>query len=669
MTEKQHKVSVKTSDWFKYLLAFGVVVLISVLCRPEVNESFDIGDIWTNETVVLHSDLVVQKPVPRSRVIVSSSESRQNILNAIDNIVKSLPDGIDSTGKYEGLKLEFGRYYGKGVFDKSVQSSVAKKSVFILKSESVEQKDLEADYYSIAKVSGEIKTWVKSNMPDKVKQIDQLLETHLKPSISITDYIPESFADQLKEPSTINKGTTIISTGDVITAEKYDLLQQSATMREGFSFDGFSFVSFIGYLILIFLIIGALLVYLQFTYPQVWEKTNSFAFIMMFPAVISLLVYFLEGNGMSSYLIPFCVVPIIIKNFFDDRLALFVHVVVVLIASFMSILDYAFTFIEILAGIVTVLIVSETRYWNVFFRDISIIFGTYILGYLGLSLIHLESFDAMNWRPFVGVIVSTLLTLLAYPFIPMIEKIFGFTSSIRLAELTDMNNPLIKQLSINAPGTLQHSLQVSNLAEAATEEIGGNSLLVKAAALYHDIGKLDDPEAYIENVKNYNPHDTMSNFESARKIIDHVIKGEEMAKKAKLPKQIIDFITTHHGDTRVEYFYRNQLKAEPDKEFDESLFRYPGPKPQTKEQTILMIADSLEAASKSLKNPTGKDIDELVDGIVKYKIEQGQLDDSELNFNELEKCTNVFKTLLRSINHVRVEYPKEAETMADTTAS
>lgn len=661
MTEKQQKVSVKSADWLKYLLAFGVALLISVLCRPSVDESFDIGDIWGNETVTLNNDLVVQKPVPRSRVIVSSSDSRQKILAEVDKIVSALPNGVDTTGKYEGLKLELGRYYGKGVFDKSVQSSSSGKTVFLLKSESVEQKDLETDFYSIAKVNGEIKTWAKNNMPDKTSQIDRLLSNHLKPSIGIADYIPESMTSQLKEPNTIEKGKTIISTGDVITAEKFDLLQQSSTMREGFSFDNFSFVSFIGYLILIFLIIGALLVYLQFNHPKIWEKTNNLAFVMMFPAVISLLVYFLEANGLSSYLIPFCVVPIIIKNFFDERLALFVHIVVVLIASFMSVLDYEFTFIEILAGIVTVLLVSETRNMNVFLRDILIIFGTYILGYLGLSLIHLESFDSLDWKPFVAFVVSTILTLLAYPFIPIIEKIFGFTSSIRLAELTDMNNPLIKELSINAQGTLQHSLQVSNLAEAATEEIGGNSLLVKAAALYHDIGKLDDPEAYIENAKDYNPHDNMTNFESARKIIDHVIKGEEMAKKAKLPKEIIDFITTHHGTTRVEYFYRNQLKAEPDKEFDESIFRYPGPKPQTKEQTILMIADSLEAASKSLKNPTGQDIDKLVDGIVKYKIEQGQLDDSKLNFDELEKCTAVFKTLLRSINHVRVEYPKEVK--------
>ena len=199
----------------------------------------------------------------------------------------------------------------------------------------------------------------------------------------------------------------------------------------------------------------------------------------------------------------------------------------------------------------------------------------------------------------------------------------------------------------------------SNLAEAAAQKIGANGLLVKTAALYHDIGKMAQPEMYIENSKGENNHEKLNNFESAKVIIDHVVEGEAMAKKAGLPKLLIDFITSHHGTTRVEYFYRNQKNADPDKDFDESLFRYPGPKPVTKEQTIMMIADSLEAASKSLNKPTGQDIDALVDNIVAYKIKEDQLSDSQLNFKELEECTNVFKQLLRSINHVRVEYPDE----------
>jgi putative nucleotidyltransferase with HDIG domain len=222
-----------------------------------------------------------------------------------------------------------------------------------------------------------------------------------------------------------------------------------------------------------------------------------------------------------------------------------------------------------------------------------------------------------------------------------------------------MNKPLLKDLSIKAPGTLQHSLQVANLSEAAAKEIGADSLLVKTAALYHDIGKTKQPEYFIENSMGSNPHEKITNFESARIIIDHVIEGEKMAKNANLPKLLIDFITTHHGTTRVEYFYRTQLKEEPGRQFDESLFRYPGPKPKTKEQTILMLADSIEAASKSLKNPTGQDIDQLIDKIIDLKLANEQLIESELSFQELEKCKTVFSSLLRSIYHIRIEYPRE----------
>jgi putative nucleotidyltransferase with HDIG domain len=666
MTEKQQKVSFNRSDWLKYLMAFGVVVLIAVLCRPRADESFDIGDLWENDDVVLKDDLVIQKQIPQNRLLLNSTQPKSAFIQAINNVVKGFPDGVDSTGKFNDFANEVERLYAKGIYANNLVNQTGDGALYLLNSEGVEEKELTTDFNSMAIAQKELDLWVSNNLPNRKKQIDGLIKTHLIPNIGITDYVPVTLKNRLTEPQTLPKETMIIGNGDLITAQKYDLLQKSVLNRDGFSFDNFSFISFLGYLLLILLIIGALLVYLQFNHSRVFEKMNNLAFVMMFPALISLLVYVLEGSNISSYVIPFCVVPIIVKNFFDERLALFVHIVVVLIASFMSVLDYEFTFIQILAGIITVLVVSETRYWNKFFIAIVIIFATYILGFLGLSLIHAESFAAIDWKPFVFFAVSTVLTLLAYPFIPLIEKIFGFTSSIRLAELADMNNPLIKELSINAQGTLQHSLQVSNLAEAATEKIGGNSLLVKAAALYHDVGKLADPEAYIENQKGHNPHDTMSNFESAKKIIDHVTKGLEMAKKAKLPKEIIDFISTHHGTTRVEYFYRNQLKEEPEKEFDESLFRYPGPKPMTKEQTILMIADSLEAASKSLKNPTGQDIDKLVDNIVRYKIEQGQLDDSELNFNELEMCTEVFKSLLRSINHVRVEYPDEVN--ASTTS-
>ena len=337
---------------------------------------------------------------------------------------------------------------------------------------------------------------------------------------------------------------------------------------------------------------------------------------------------------------------------------MFVHLVIILIASFLSNLGYEFTVLQLLVGMVTVLVVSETRYWNKFFFGISFIILTYILGFIGLSIINTGSINDIDWVTIVWLLINGMLTLLAYPFIPLLEKIFGFTSQITLAELGDINRPLLKELSLKAPGTMQHSLQVSNLATAAADLIGANSLLIKVGALYHDIGKINNPECFIENQRNgVNPHADWNNFESAEKIINHVTDGRKMAKKHRLPQVLIDFIMTHHGTTRVEYFYRNQKNDFPDKEFDESLFRYPGPRPKTKEQAILMLADSIEAASKSLKNPNGQDIDALVDKIISYKIDQDQLDDANLTFSELKQCEDTFKSVLRSMYHIRVEYP------------
>ncbi len=457
--------------------------------------------------------------------------------------------------------------------------------------------------------------------------------------------------------------------GDVIVAKNQIVNNSTVTILDEYLgpqlsaqniITGKRIVYFAGYFILTALIIGALIFYSSKYFPEIYNKVSGVLFLLIWPVLFSILVFLVNQNAaMSPYLIPFCLVPIIVFNFYGGRLALFIHVVVVLIASFLSGLGYEFTFLQILAGIVTVLIISETRYWNKFFASILIILATYMLGYLGLALINSGSLVKSEYQVFGWLAINSLLLLLAYPFIPLIEKIFGFTSSITLAELSDMNQPLIKELSLKAPGTLQHSLQVANLGEAAAERIGANSLLVKTAALYHDIGKISKAEYFIENSKGENHHNSLSNFESAELIINHVIEGEAIAKKARLPRLIVDMIKSHHGTTRVEYFYRKQMTDEPEREFDESIFRYPGPKPVTKEQTILMIADSIEAASKSLKNPTGQDIDQLIEKIIDYKVNEDQLSDSELNFNELETCKEVFSSLLRSIYHVRIEYPEE----------
>ena len=460
----------------------------------------------------------------------------------------------------------------------------------------------------------------------------------------------------------IRDGELIVSKGNLISTPVYQKLQsledafakKEVTFTEGFG-------SFTGHIILTFLILGALMLYLHFHFPLILQTPKELSFILLWIVVFTFLVYQIEKTpNLSAYMIPFCIAPIVIKTYYEERLALFVHIVIVLIASFLSALDYEFTFLQILAGIVTVLLIEETRYWDRFFVSILIILSSYVLGFWGLNM---AASNAIGQGIEISVLkwlgVNGVLILLAYPIIPLFYKIFGFTSNITLMELADLNKPLLKDLSISAPGTFQHSLQVSNLSQAAAEKIGANSLLIKVAALYHDIGKLSDPMIFIENVGyGRNPHEQLSYIESAKKIIAHVSEGEKLAKTYGLPKEIISMIRTHHGTTKVEFFYRKQQEEHPDELIDDAAFTYPGPKPVTKEETILLLADSIEATSKSLNLPTAQEIDDLVDTITLDKIKQGQLSESKLNYREMVVCKNIFKDLLKSINHVRIKYPE-----------
>jgi putative nucleotidyltransferase with HDIG domain len=417
---------------------------------------------------------------------------------------------------------------------------------------------------------------------------------------------------------------------------------------------------FAGYFILTSLIIGVFIFYLRLFALEIFSRFNKLLFILMWLVVYSYLVFVVEkADILSAYLIPFCIVPIVIKTFYNARLALFTHIVVVLIASFLSSLGYEFTFLQILAGIVVLLSDVDTRDWSRFFSSMLYIFFTYALAYFGLSLIEEGKVSTIDWTVYTWIFLNVFLTLLAYPLIPLLERLFGFTSSISLVELSDMNRPLLRELAIKAPGTLQHSLQVANLSEVAARRIGADPLLVKVAALYHDIGKTKQPSFFIENQSGKNPHEGLSYLESAKIIIGHVAEGVKMARKHRLPPVLTKFIETHHGTTRTEYFYRSYMKENPDTAVDESLFRYPGPRPRTKEETILMMADSIEAACKSLKNPTGEELNNFIDKIIEGKITHGQFENSTMSFQELEQCKQEFKSIMRSIYHVRIEYPDD----------
>jgi putative nucleotidyltransferase with HDIG domain len=357
------------------------------------------------------------------------------------------------------------------------------------------------------------------------------------------------------------------------------------------------------------------------------------------------------------FVVPLCILPLIIKTFFDARLGLFVHVLTVLILGFVVPNSFEYIFLQIMAGIVTILTVSELYKRANLFISVAEITLIYMVGYFAFHIIHEGNLDNIEWLVFGLFLLNGMITLFVQPLIYIYEKIFGLVSDVSLLELTDTNSKLLKELSNKAPGTFHHSLQVANLAEAAANEIGANAMLVRVGALYHDIGKMNNPTYFTENqITNVNPHDELQPLDSAKIIIAHVIEGVEIARKNNLPDRVIDFIRVHHGTTLVYYFYKKQKELEEGAQ--EKDFRYPGPIPFSKETAILMMADSIEAASKSLKNPTFLIIDEFVNKIISGQMNANQFLNANITFKEIETIKKVMKQKLINIYHLRVEYPE-----------
>ena len=462
----------------------------------------------------------------------------------------------------------------------------------------------------------------------------------------------------------LSKGDLIIRKGSVIDKEAFQAL---VSLEERYLMDAVDGQSFwhiyLGHFLFALLILSLFFLYLNFKYRSVLTNLVKLLFFLVWFWIYAYLVYAVEENAsMSVYMIPFCIVPIVIKNFFDEGIAFITLILLVLLTSFISSPGLDFAFIMILGGLVAILIETETRYWARYFYSILLVVAALFVGYFCISMIKEGTLYDVNWRNYNWLLINGVLTLLSYPLIPLLERIFGFTSAITLAELNDLNKPLLKKLSIKAPGTFQHSIQVGNLAEAAAIKIGANSLQVKVGALYHDIGKMNNPAYFIENSLDQSMlHDKLDCKESAQIIINHVTDGIQIARQNKLPSVIIDFIRTHHGTTRVEYFYRKHLEGCTAGDENPELFTYPGPRPRTKEQTIVMLADSVEAASKATQFESEQDIDDFVDRIIQFKLNAHQLEHSDLTFEELEMCKKVFKKMLKSIHHVRIAYPKQPD--------
>lgn len=459
----------------------------------------------------------------------------------------------------------------------------------------------------------------------------------------------------------VQSGEKIIGIGEPVSEEKFQIIQSlKQEYEKNPNVQRNSDLIIGGQILLVSLAFLVLYLFLLHFRNEVLQSGTKTFFILMLVVTMSFLGSLaVKSDNVNIFIIPFVILPIIIKTFYDARIALFVHLVTILLIGFWAPNGFEFVYMNFIAGVVTIFTLRNLYRRGVLFIASFFAFLSYSLIYTGISVLQEGSIQNVNYVNYAWFAGNAMLVLASYPLIYIFEKVFGFISDATLVELSDTNQPLLRRLAEKAPGTFQHSLQVANLGEEASLAVGANPLLVRTGALYHDIGKMEEPMYFIENLtSNYNPHDNLEFEESAKKIIGHVSKGVEMARKNKLPEILIDFIRTHHGTSTVQYFYRSYLKAYPEAEVDVAKFSYPGPKPFSKETAILMMADSVEAASRSLKKIDKEIIRDLVENIIDYQMKENQFENVDMTIKDINIIKDLFRKRLINIYHARVEYPE-----------
>lgn len=459
----------------------------------------------------------------------------------------------------------------------------------------------------------------------------------------------------------VQTGERVISHDEVIKGDKYQVIESLKKEYERRLGQENNFSILIGQFLIVAILFFMLYLFLLNFRTEILSDDSKILFILLLISFIVILSSFvLRSNTISLYVVPFAIVPIFIRAFYDARLALFIHLVTIFLIGFFAPNGYEFVLINFIAGVVAIASLTNLYRSGNLFYTVSLVLISYLAVYLSLVIVQDGTLAAVNWFTLAWFAVNALLLLALYQLVYLIEKIFGFLSDATLIELSDTNQELLRKLAEVAPGTFQHSLQVANLAEAAAYRIGANPLLVRAGALYHDIGKMTNPFYFIENQPtDFNPHQNIDYEESAAIIIKHVTEGVQIARRNKLPDQLIDFIRMHHGTNKVKYFYRLHKDKFTETIEDDLKFSYPGPRPNSKETVVLMMADSVEAASRSFKKITLQAIDDLVEKIIDNLQVEDQFNDANITFKDITTIKSVFKRKLQNIYHTRVEYPEE----------
>lgn len=667
------------------LAIISVAVILLILPRADHQSfSFEENQPWKYPLLTADFDTPILRDSASARKMRDSIDRvfvpfvRRDVAAEKANITKfaNLLENYSSPAERSLLVKLLRNVYSKGVLDSKLYENVASRGNHDLRLVedssgnarsvvTINAAEMLSPGRAYAKIDSTFMAETQGGEGKTSPEIRKALGMCLTPNImidSVADarYRSQEYLNVNGALGVIKKGQRIVDRGEIINPQIFTILNTYLEMMASRQSDTRSHTYFIlGQALYIIIVYLLLYLFMSLYRSRFFSNVRQMMFLMSFITlfvVFSIVMSEYMANGI--YLVPFAAVPVIILVFFDSRTAIFALLVTILISTLVAVYQFQFIMMELCVGLAATFSIRQLSRRSQLLRTAIVSFLAYVVSYFAMCLLTEGNLSTFAPRMMALFAINSVILSFAYILILIIEKLFGFTSTVTLVELSDINSPLLRRLAEEAPGTFQHSMQVSTLAAEAARAIGANTTLVRTGALYHDIGKMKSPIFFTENQHGVNPHAGLDPETSAHKIISHVTDGLAMASKEKLPQVIRSFITEHHGRGITKYFYNTAVNDNPDKVIDKEKFQYPGPNPHSKETAILMMADSVEAASRSLKDFTPEAIGNLVDRIIDSQIADGLLKEAPISFRDVETVKETFKKRLSTIYHSRVVYPE-----------
>jgi putative nucleotidyltransferase with HDIG domain len=688
MSKLNRKLKSYAKIFFQVALFIITVVSLYLILpgEPKFKYEYQKGFPWRHENLVAPFDFAILKTANELEeenaqqlksivpYFVNDTTNYSTAIKLLEQDLKLSPDSLKTikSDMVIVLKENLNLLYKTGILQFSPESystlegkaEIKKRTgTSVVKIETAKLYSEKTAYNFLNKIRQDL--LVTNKNADWLKQL--MLDRYVTANLSFDEATTQKEVLELTQNISptlgmVKRGERIILEGEIVDSNKFQLLESLKASYEKERGEGINrYMVSSGKILLIVILLGLIFAFLFIYRRDIFDQFNKLSFLLLIMVVMVLLSIFIDSfPNLHIYMFPLVVFPIVVRTFFDSRTAIFVLFITAVLIGFYAPNNYEYILLQLSAGIVAVFSLNKMHRRVHLVLAALWVFITYTLVFTSLNLIHEGTFVAFNLAIIKWFAISSVLILLVYPLVYILEKLFGFISDVTLIEISDSNQPLLRKLAEEAPGTFQHSMQIANLAEEVILKIGGNPFLVRAGALYHDIGKIGRPNFFIENqAVGMNPHDRLNYLKSAEVIIDHVHNGVKMAQKHKLPAPIIEFIATHHGTTKANYFFIKHQQENPGKEINDQPFIYPGPLPKSKEAAVVMLVDGIEAASRSMKEKTRENLEGLINTMIDKKIADRQLDDSDLTFRDITTIKQTLLQKLINIYHIRIEYPKE----------